>query len=199
MTKNYLTIEKSIESSMNINKSIFISEALEVMNHQEAMDFVMRIKERYPDANHHCWAYIIDSNVAFDDNGEPGGTAGSPILNVIKRNKLNNTIIVVTRYFGGKKLGVRGLIDAYRESAETAVEAGQIVDRRYGNIYELSCSYNYGRRLTESKDRRLKVISKEYTEVVKLKVFVELEACEEYESDFKNNNIEVITKALGKQ
>lgn len=139
-------------------------------------------------------AYIIDRNKVYDDNGEPYGTAGSPILNVLKRNDLNNTMIIVTRYYGGKKLGVSGLITAYRKATENLVVNSVIVERRPGYIFNISCDYNYVNRIWSKKHHRIKVLEKEYTEEVSMKIFIELEVSFEYENDFPDNNIKVNSK-----
>lgn len=191
MLTKYTTLVDIKEVKINILKSVFIGSGMEINNHQQGMDFLGKIKEKYPDANHYCWAYIIDGNKVCDDNGEPCGTAGSPILNVLKRNDLNNAMIIVTRYFGGKKLGVSGLIAAYRKVAENLVENSAIIERRPGYIFNITCDYNYANRITSKKDHRIKVLEQEYTEEVSMKIFVELEVAFEYESDFSNNNIKI--------
>jgi uncharacterized YigZ family protein len=187
----YSTLDDIKEIKINIMKSVFIGNAKEVINHQEALDFLNIIKQKYPDASHHCWSYIIGNNKAWDDNGEPGGTAGIPILNVLKRNNLDNIIIIVTRYFGGKKLGVSGLIAAYRKAAENLIEKSIIIERRPGYIFYINCDYNYANKITSKKDPRIKVLAQEYTEEVSMEIFVEFEAAKEYESDFSNNNIQI--------
>ncbi len=194
MLTKYSTLEEIKEVKINIMKSVFIGNGLEVNNHQEALDFLHSIKMKYPDANHHCWSYIIGDNKTCDDDGEPFGSAGVPILNVLKRNTLNNTILIVTRYFGGKKLGVSGLIAAYRKTAENLISCSNIVERRPGYIFNIICDYNYANRITSKKDSRLKVLEQEYTEEVSIKLFIEFEATIEYESDFSNNNITIIRK-----
>ncbi len=194
MLTKYLTIEDVKEVKINIMKSVFIGNGMEVNNHQQGLDFLTSIKEKYPDANHHCWAYIINGNKVCDDNGEPCGTAGTPILNVLKRNTLNNTMVIVTRYFGGKKLGVSGLIAAYREVVEKLITNSTIIERKPGFIFDISCDYNYANKITSKKDIRLKILIQDYTEAVTIRMFVELEAVAEYESDFSNNNIKINSK-----
>lgn len=194
MKMKYLTLSVVKEVKINIRKSLFIATGREVLNHQQAMDFISAVKNKYPDANHHCWAYIIDNNIIADDDGEPGGTAGLPILNVLKRNNLNNTIVIVTRYFGGKKLGVRGLIDAYRESADKLILNSNIIERKPGYIFQISCDYNYANKLNSKKDIRIKVLGQEFTDVVNINLFLETDAVDEYEADFKGNNIKINCK-----
>ncbi len=191
MLTKYSTLGNVKEVKINIMKSTFIGNGIEVNNHQQGLDFLITIKEKYPDANHHCWAYIINGNKVCDDDGEPCGTAGSPIVNVLKRNNLNNTIVVITRYFGGKKLGVTGLIAAYREVTEKLIAHSTIIERKPGYIFEITCDYNYANKIISKKDFHLKLLAQVYTDEVYLKIFIELEAAREYESDFSNNNIKI--------
>lgn len=194
MLSEYSTLVDIKEVKINIMKSVFIGDALEVNNHQQALDFLYKIKGKYPDANHHCWAYIIGENKICDDDGEPFGSAGMPILNVLKRNSLNNTIIIITRYFGGKKLGVSGLIAAYRKTAENLIVSSNIIERRPGFIFIIICDYNYANKITSRKDFRIKILDQVFTEDVSMTLFIEIEAVMEYESDFSNNNIKIMSK-----
>lgn len=194
MLTKYLTLENVKEVKINILKSVFIGNCMEVNNHQQAMEFLTKIKHKYPDANHQSWAYMIDGNKICDDDGEPCGTAGTPILNVLKRNDLYYTMIIVTRYFGGKKLGVSGLIAAYREVAENLIADATIIERKPGYIFEITCDYNYANKITSKKDIRLRFLLQEYTEEVTLNMFIELEAVAEFENDFTKNNIKINSK-----
>lgn len=194
MVTKYSTLENVKEVKINILKSVFIGNGMEVDNHKQGLEFLTKIKHMYPDANHQCWAYIIDENKVCDDDGEPFGTAGTPILNVLKRNDLNNTMVIVTRYFGGKKLGVSGLIAAYREVAEKLIANSTVIERKPGYVFDITCDYNYANKITSKKDTRLKLLKNEYTEDVSLMIFIELEAVSEYEFDFSNNNIKINSK-----
>ena len=121
-----------------------------VLSADEAAEIIKKFPEIYPKANHHCWAYRIGTGTALEhcsDAGEPSGTAGRPILGVIKRHELTNTLIVVTRYFGGIKLGVRGLIDAYKAAAELAVEQAGAVEMSSTTPLLLRCGYDYSKTL----------------------------------------------------
>lgn len=194
MLTKYSTIENVKEVKINILKSVFIGNGMEVNNHQQGLEFLTKIKNMYPDANHHCWAYIIGEDRVSDDDGEPYGSSGTPILNVLKRKDLNNTMVVVTRFFGGKKLGISGLIAAYREVAEKLIVNSAIIVRKPGQVFDITCDYNYANKIKQKKDIRTKLLKIEYTEEVSLKIFIELEAIKEYESDFSNNSIEINSK-----
>ena len=131
-------------------RSRFIGSVRTVLSADEAAEIIKKFPEIYPKAHHHCWAYRIGTGTALEhcsDAGEPSGTAGRPILGVIKRHELTNTLIVVTRYFGGIKLGVRGLIDAYKAAAELAVEQAGAVEMEFHNALLLRCGYDYSKTL----------------------------------------------------
>lgn len=130
MDKNYKTIFQYGEDEMIINKSRFIGYAKPIENEEEALEFIEKIKTRHRDATHNVYAYALgkNSNVQrFSDDGEPSGTAGVPALEVIKKENLRNVVVVVTRYFGGIKLGAGGLIRAYTQGSKIGLEAGKIV------------------------------------------------------------------------
>lgn len=123
----YQTLARPVTARLEIKKSDFITYAYPVTSREQAMFHVEQLREKYADARHHCWAYIIGdpnntTSAGFDDDGEPGGTAGRPILNVLQHKSIGNVIIVVVRYFGGIKLGAGGLTRAYAGSAQAAVD-----------------------------------------------------------------------------
>lgn len=124
----YQTPQDAVTARLEIKKSEFIAYAYPVTNREQAMAFVQQLREQYPDARHHCWAYIIGdpnntTSAGFDDDGEPSGTAGRPMLNVLQHKAIGNVIIIAVRYFGGIKLGAGGLTRAYAGSAQAAVDA----------------------------------------------------------------------------
>ncbi|MDN6275611.1 YigZ family protein [Psychrobacter sp.] len=124
---SYQTLKRAVTTRLDIKKSEFISYAFPVTSREQAMFHVEQLREKYPDARHHCWAYIIGdpdntTSAGFDDDGEPSGTAGRPILNVLQHKSIGNVIIVVVRYFGGIKLGAGGLTRAYAGSTQAAVD-----------------------------------------------------------------------------
>ncbi|MGP4733348.1 MULTISPECIES: YigZ family protein [unclassified Psychrobacter] len=124
---SYQTLKRAVTTRLEIKKSEFIAYAYPVTSREQAMFHVEQLREQYPDARHFCWAYIIGdpnntTSAGFDDDGEPSGTAGRPILNVLQHKSIGNVIIVVVRYFGGIKLGAGGLTRAYAGSAQAAVD-----------------------------------------------------------------------------
>ncbi len=128
-----------------IKRSRFIATAKGELNQEEAEAFVKSIKKKYPDATHNCYAYVADElgNVArFSDDGEPGGTAGQPILDVIKKQGLVKTAVVVTRYFGGIKLGAGGLVGAYSEACADVLAISKIIEKKECKRVFVRCDYS---------------------------------------------------------
>lgn len=130
---SYQTLKRPVRANLEIKKSQFIAFAYPVASRDEAMFHVEQLRLEFPDARHHCWAYIIGdpnntTSAGFDDDGEPNGTAGRPILNVLQHKAIGNVIIIVVRYFGGIKLGAGGLTRAYAASAQLAVDEMQLVE-----------------------------------------------------------------------
>ncbi|MGP4973372.1 YigZ family protein [Psychrobacter alimentarius] len=124
---SYQTLKRAVTARLEIKKSEFIAYAYPVTSRENAMFHVEQLRVQYADARHHCWAYIIGdphntTSAGFDDDGEPNGTAGKPILNVLQHKSIGNVIIIVVRYFGGIKLGAGGLTRAYAGSAQAAVD-----------------------------------------------------------------------------
>ena len=124
---SYQTLQQPVSARLEIKKSEFIAYAYPVMSREQAMFHVEQLRDQYPDARHWCWAYIVGdpnntTSAGFDDDGEPNGTAGRPILNVLQHKSIGNVIIIVVRYFGGIKLGAGGLTRAYAGSAQAAVD-----------------------------------------------------------------------------
>lgn len=129
---SYQTLKCPVRADLEIKKSQFIAFAYPVTSRDEAMFHVEQLRLEFPDARHHCWAYIIGdpnntTSAGFDDDGEPNGTAGRPILNVLQHKAIGNVIIIIVRYFGGIKLGAGGLTRAYAASAQLAVDEMQLV------------------------------------------------------------------------
>lgn len=130
MTECYLTLGKAAEARFVVNKSLFIGHAAPCGTEQEAMAMLDRIRDQYRDASHNCFAYIIGENegiMRYSDDGEPGGTAGLPIISLMRAEKLVNCCVVVTRYFGGVLLGTGGLVRAYTQGCRVAIDAAEIV------------------------------------------------------------------------
>ena len=129
-------------------KSHFIGRAWPVETEEEALEKIQAMKKQHYDATHNCWAYIIkDGAVRFSDDGEPGGTAGMPMLQVLQREGLYNIVCVVTRYFGGILLGAGGLVRAYTKGAKIAVDAAGKSMKRVWTVVYLPCPYTFYERV----------------------------------------------------
>jgi len=146
--ESYRTIHKYGRDEIIINKSRFIGHAMPVGNEEEALEFIDKIRSEHKDATHNVYAYVLGDNnniQRFSDDGEPSGTAGIPVLEVIKKEDLRNVVVVVTRYFGGIKLGAGGLIRAYTKGAKIGLEAGIIVDKVLHKKIKVRVNYtSYG-------------------------------------------------------
>ncbi len=129
-------------------KSRFIGRIWQVETEEEAIAKIQEMKKQHYDATHNCWAYIIrDGAVRFSDDGEPGGTAGMPMIQVLQREQLYNVVCVVTRYFGGILLGSGGLVRAYTKGAKIAVDAAGKSMKRVWSVLYLPCPYTYYERV----------------------------------------------------
>ena len=129
-------------------KSHFIGRVWPVETEEEALAKIQQMKKQHYDATHNCWAYIIkDGAVRFSDDGEPGGTAGMPMLQVLQREGLYNIVCVVTRYFGGILLGAGGLVRAYTKGAKIAVDAAGKSMKRVWTVVYLPCPYPFYERV----------------------------------------------------
>lgn len=127
--KPYKTLIKRADDEFIVNKSRFIGHGCPCESEEEALKFLAEMREKYKDATHNCYAYIIGANMGvmrYSDDGEPGGTAGMPIIEVMKNRGVTNCCVVVTRYFGGILLGAGGLVRAYTKGAAMALDAGGV-------------------------------------------------------------------------
>ena len=139
----YVTLSAEAEVSFIEKKSEFIGHAAPVKTEEEAMEYINKIRKRYGDATHNCYAYMLANGSArYSDDGEPQGTAGVPILSVIQKGGFTDAVIVVTRYFGGILLGAGGLVRAYGASARDAVAAARIVTYAEYTEFSVNCSYS---------------------------------------------------------
>ena len=141
--QGYVTIKQQSSFEYEDRKSIFIGEAMPVSTEAEALAFIEKAKKKYSDAKHHVYAYVLRDNsiMRFSDDKEPQGTAGMPVLDVIRKNGCTDTVIVVTRYFGGTLLGTGGLVKAYTSAALGALSSAEII--RYDIYSEVVFSVSY--------------------------------------------------------
>lgn len=159
------SIEKEIVNEIVINKSRFITVLCNVSDKDDVDKKIAEYKNKYKDATHYCFAYIIGGYSKCSDDGEPSGTAGMPILNVLQNNDLTNLLCLVIRYFGGVKLGAGGLVRAYSKSASEAINKANILELIAGFYLEIEFKYDDVKTI----DFLLKDIdlSKEFNENIK--------------------------------
>lgn len=140
---SYKTVAKSAQTIYIEKKSKFIANVKPVETEEDALEFLAQIKKQYSDASHNVYAYIIDENniTRYSDDGEPGGTAGMPVLDTIRKEGLVDVIAVVTRYFGGTLLGTGGLVRAYTASAKSGLTDAGIVTMTLCNTVEIKADY----------------------------------------------------------
>lgn len=150
MLNQYYTVKSEGSDEQIIQKSRFIGYVKRVVSEEEAQEFIRKIKKKHADATHNCSAYLIgehDQIQKANDDGEPSGTAGVPILEVLKKRELKDTVVVVTRYFGGIKLGAGGLIRAYSSTTSLALNATGIVERKRMKSFFVKVDYTLLGRL----------------------------------------------------
>ena len=144
MLKKYKSLRQVDEKEIILEKSSVIGTAKAVADEEEALEFIREVKKRHYEATHNVYAYILgdDNNIQrFSDDGEPSGTAGVPVLEVLKKNDLRNVCAVVTRYFGGIKLGKGGLVRAYSKGASAALEASEVIWRTLYKVVAVKVDY----------------------------------------------------------
>ena len=176
MTEPYLTIAKNTTYEQTIKKSRFICSIARVSSDEEAQQFIASIQAANKKATHNCFAYMIGDNDQIQresDNGEPSGTAGIPILESLKLAKIHNVVAVVTRYFGGIKLGAGGLIRAYSNTTTEAIHQAGLVQRIKQAILKITVTYAlHDLLLYYLKENNLEVASEEYGVNVETSIYV---------------------------
>ena len=176
--KNYRTVssDEIFSAEYEVKKSKFIAHVKNVENEESAREFLQLIRKKYFDATHNCSAWILGDNGNLqksNDDGEPGGTAGNPILETIKKNNLTNTAVVVTRYFGGIKLGAGGLIRAYSHTAALGLDASKILQMTTFQKISLTIEYNFLATVENFlRKKNIRVESSDYADVVTLNILI---------------------------
>lgn len=177
MREDYLTVKGYGENEIIISKSRFIAYVDRVETEEEAINFINSIKKKHPNATHNCSCYLIgehDQIQKANDDGEPSGTAGVPMLEVLKKRGLKDTVVVVTRYFGGIKLGGGGLIRAYGKATTEGINAAQVVERKCHHLIKISVDYVWlGKLENEIRNSTYLLNEIQYAENVQLFVYVQ--------------------------
>lgn len=183
----YLSATGETTHEIVIQRSRFICTLKRIDGFDDALSFVKSVKKKYSDATHNCYAFI--SNAAgteqrFSDDGEPQGTAGQPMLEVLKKKRIFMTAAVVTRYFGGVKLGAGGLVSAYTRAVAETVENAKIVKNVVGVSLEIKCGYEmYNALLQALKGKIFATLSTDFADNVKMTIAVPKEDADNIEQD----------------
>lgn len=190
MNKEYKTILQYGEDEIIINKSRFIGYAKPISSEDEALEFIEEIKTKHREATHNVYGYVVGekSNIQrFSDDGEPSGTAGIPVLEVIKKENLRNVVVVVTRYFGGIHLGAGGLIRAYTRGCKIALDASRIVKMILHTNIEVKIDYTLYGKIENFLQREKYIIDNaDFGENVKLNIFVNTEKIDGFKKEIMN-------------
>ncbi len=186
MSKGYFTVADETENVITIERSKFICVVKPVVDENDAKEFIDKIRKKHSLATHNCYAFIADENgliQKFSDDGEPQGTAGLPMLEVLKNRKMYKTAVVVTRYFGGIKLGTGGLTRAYSGSVTECLNIAEILDMQESVIIEIERDY-------ESYSKLLKLLSNENLAIINTdfqnSVYVRLAIKKDYFNTFRD-------------
>ena len=184
--KNFYTIDGECVSTITVEKSKFICRIKSIDSELSAKEYVADIVKRETGATHNCYAYVLqgETRFKFSDDGEPHGTAGQPMLEVLKAKKLENVIAVVTRYFGGIKLGTGGLARAYSGAVIDCLQKANITCKYYSTVYNVCFDYNSYSKISKNfSSNGVKIISTNYNDGVDVVFAVQ----EERVNDFTNN------------
>ncbi|MCF7793391.1 MAG: YigZ family protein [Candidatus Cloacimonetes bacterium] len=173
----FYSVNKDRKIELKIKRSRFIAHLRYVETIQQAKDFISEISAEHKTANHNCWAYIVgEKGETFhsSDAGEPSGTAGQPMLNALKKHEITNVAAVVTRYFGGVKLGIRGLIEAYGQAVKEAINSKPLKKLVNYKNYNISTTYDFAEILKHRiTNMKAEILNAEYTAEVNLQIQIE--------------------------
>ena len=193
MSEVYKTVYRGGQGEIVEKKSRFIAHVQPVSSEEEAAAFIGRIKKQYWDARHNCHAYVIGPNrevTRCSDDGEPSGTAGRPMLDVLLGNGLYDTAVVVTRYFGGTLLGTGGLVRAYSAAVREGLAHAVIIEEQAGSIYQLQVDYQgLGKIQYMAGEQGLEILQADYAEAVRLEILLPCEKIKGF--------LEGVTEATG--
>ncbi|ANX13708.1 YigZ family protein [Fictibacillus arsenicus] len=184
MLSDYLTVKKTGQHEIVIDKSRFIAHIARATTEDEAISFIQSIKKEHSSATHNCSAYLIgetDNIQKANDDGEPSGTAGVPMLEVLKKRELKDTVAVVTRYFGGIKLGAGGLIRAYGKSVSEGLNHIGVVQRQLHQIVHITVDYTLlGKMENELRNSVYPVKEMNYLDKVEIQMYVPIKEADSF-------------------
>ena len=199
MLESYLTIKEKTIAEITEKKSKFIAQIIPVDGEDDAFSKLEEIKKENRDARHNVFSYrIANGPERASDDGEPSGTAGVPILDILRGNKLQNVLVVVTRYFGGILLGTGGLVKAYTDSTKEALNLATIVEKILQKKYEIEVPYSYNDKIMYfCKNNDYEIVETRYEENAKLYIAVKNESSAIFEQQINDlSNREAIVKVI---
>lgn len=190
----FSTIKKNVTAEVVDKKSKFIANFIYVDDVIKAEQLIKETRKKYFDARHNCIAYrIIENDQIIEkssDDGEPSGTAGAPMLNILQKNNLANVLIIVTRYFGGILLGTGGLVRAYSDSLLKAIDQANIIKKCLGEELEVTLDYNAFENFKYyCKNNKINIINADYTESIVCRIEIEEDVKDKLLNDFNTKNI----------
>ena len=192
--QEFLTIKENISAEITEKKSKFIANLFYIESQEEAEKIIKETKKKYHDARHNCIAYrVIENELVIEkssDDGEPSGTAGAPMLNILQKNNLCNVLVIVTRYFGGILLGTGGLVRAYSDATIKAIEASEKVLKINGIEAQVETEYNNLEIFKYyCKNNDIDITNIEYFDIIKCKIELENRVYEKLIEDINAKNI----------
>lgn len=191
----FKTIKENVSGEIVEKKSRFIANIFYIDTEAEAEEIIKQNKKKYYDARHNCYAYRInkDNISRFSDDGEPSGTAGAPMLNILEGRELSNILVIVTRYFGGILLGTGGLVRAYQDATLEALNNASLVSKVYGKIVDLELEYKDLEGIKYYlKNENINIIDIDYQEKIKVTIEVTDEELEKIENKITNRELNIL-------
>ena len=194
----FKTINKNVSAEIVEKKSKFIANLFYVETIEEAEKYIKEIKKKYNDARHNCFAYAVETEndgiaVKYNDDGEPQGTAGAPMLKLVLENGLSNILVIVTRYFGGILLGTGGLVRAYSGAVEEALKEAKIINKTKGYRIKVQVEYSDTEAIKYYLEKmNIKVLEIEYSEKVTFIIETVKELSEKLKNDYSHNTFKIV-------
>lgn len=195
--ESFITIKEDVKIEVVVKKSKFICNLIKADTQEEAENIIKQIKKKYYDARHNCVAYrVIQDDKIIEkssDDGEPSGTAGGPMLNILQKNNLCNVIVIVTRYFGGILLGTGGLVRAYSDATIEAIQISEKVEKCIGVEAEAEVEYNNLEIFKYyCKINNIFIENFEYSDIIICKIQLEESKIQRFSEDFRSKKVNLI-------
>ena len=192
---SFITIKDNVQAELIEKKSKFLANLFYVESVKEAEEIISNTKKKYFDARHNCIAYrVMEDRIVekSSDDGEPSGTAGAPMLNILQKNNLVNVLVIVTRYFGGILLGTGGLVRAYSGSLLQAIEISEKIEKCYGQEIEVILDYNEFENFKYyCKNNKINIEETQYLENIVCKIEIEEDKIKQLKEDFDTKKINI--------